>query len=109
MNVNEFYRQRRESAEAYWKLCRRLVADRAARGGPTLEEMSNEYEALQASGGGDFDPNEPFSKEDALIDAINEEIYARMSLEEYVEADLDRVFGNFTRQVLSATMPGIVL
>src|SRR5207253_4727537 len=88
-------------ARQHWEHCRRESAERAAAGGPTLEQMISSYEFKQIEASC-LDGNDlsPFSEqEDALLDGIIEETAARMSCHEYEQQSLSRVFGNSTSRV----------
>lgn len=87
------------SAEAWQAECRTLARQRALAGGPTLAEMQHTYETLQACGGGEFDPHDPRPDEDELVDAINQEIFARASLAEVIAWEIERRLYNHSRQV----------
>jgi hypothetical protein len=83
-------------ARAYWENCKAASAERAARGGPTLGQMWEEYQALLAAGGGDFDPDELRAGEDALCDALLEEMNAAEPFVDCLSYELDRMFHNTT-------------
>jgi len=87
----------------WWERCCDASAARRALGGPTLEEMYRDYELLQAFGGSEFDPRDGHSVTDAdmLIDAINEEIFARGPFEDCLTQELDRMLFNETRDCRS--------
>ncbi len=101
--VTQFIEAARASASEWWEECRAFSARRAAAGAPSYEELWEEYDFLRVLGGGEFDPETLCFAEDELIDVINQEFYARLSRAECIEHELDRMFGNSTREVLRAT------
>lgn len=72
--VDDFIEAAEQRARDYYAACVARSQARREAGAPSLEEMSATYELLVAAGGGEFNPQ---PDEDALVEAINEELFAR--------------------------------
>jgi hypothetical protein len=84
-------------ARDFYAECCRRSADREEKGAPTLEEMQAQYRSVYEYGK-EFAPTEFFPDEDALVDAINEEYFARHGMEFCVEQELERMRYNRSLQ-----------
>jgi hypothetical protein len=100
-----------ERARDWYESCQRASAIRVSLGGPTLEQMWQDYQLLEAFGGTDFDPNpsRPAADADTLTDAINQEIIARGTFAECLSQELDRTLFNCTYDTRRALRSRVAL
>jgi hypothetical protein len=101
--VDDFIEEAERRARQWYETCRvRSQARREA--GVSLEMMYAAYDKLIAAGGEVDDPFN-YSEADKLADAINEELFARGTVEDCIEQEMARYLSLAALQLIFMPVP----